>query len=62
MVMRWKILELAERSSSLDNLLKELRAHPEFGFTDEGGLQLLLQYKDILPAPLQDELQARLEK
>ena len=62
MVMRWKILELAEGCSSLDHLLQELQAHPEFGFADGGGLQLLRQYKDILPAPLQDELQTRSEK
>ena len=61
MVMRWKILELAENSQSLDILLKKLQEHPEYGLSQEGGVQLLAQYVDILPQPMQNELQSKLD-
>ncbi len=58
MVMRWKILELAEQCSSLDDLLLELKKHPEYGLTEDGGIALLLEYADILPEAIQNELEA----
>ncbi len=59
MVMRWKILELAEQCSSLDDLLRDLKKHPEYDLPEDGGLELLLEYADILPTALQNELHAR---
>ncbi|PCI33955.1 MAG: hypothetical protein COB54_02860 [Alphaproteobacteria bacterium] len=59
MVMRWKILELAERCTSLDDLLRELRKHPEYDLPEDGGVALLQEYSDILPEVLRDELLSR---
>lgn len=50
---------MAEQCTSLDNLLHQLENHPEYGLPKESGLQLLLQYADILPEKLCDELHAR---
>lgn len=59
MVMRWKILELAEQCQSLDELLRELRKHPEYDLPEDGGMELLREYSDILPEVLRDELHTR---
>jgi len=59
MVMRWKILELAEQDLSLDDLLVELKKHPEYDLPDDGGLGLLYKYCEILPERLQAELRDR---
>ncbi len=59
MVMRWKVLEVAQQCSSLDELLHELEKHPEYDLPKDRGLQLLLEYIDILPEKLRDELHAR---
>ena len=59
MVMRWKILELAERCQSLDELLRELSEHPEYDLPEDGGVELLREYSDILSEALRDELQNR---
>ena len=56
MVMRWKILEMAEQCASLNDLLHQLENHPEYGLPKESGLKLLLQYADILPEHLRAEL------
>lgn len=70
-MMRWKILELAEQYGALDDLLAVLAQHPEWGLIPEQGqtskqnltedraLDLLWQYKDILPAPLRQELEQK---
>lgn len=59
MVMRWKILEMAEQSTSLDSLLNQLEIHPEYGLPKESGLKLLMQYADILPEHLRTEIHSR---
>lgn len=57
-MMRWKILELAGKSLSLDEILNELQAHDEFGLDKQQAIDILKLYKDTLS----DELRAELSK
>jgi len=59
MVMRWKILELANKCASLDELLILLKDRPEYDVPADGGLELLKSYSDILPDKIRDDLLAR---
>ena len=59
MVMRWKILELAERFVSLDEFLAELKKLPEIGLDEAATLQILELYLDILPNGLQEQIKQR---
>lgn len=57
-MMRWKILELAGKYSSLDDILAELKNHPGFELEEQAALAVLSLYKDTLS----EELQSQLEK
>jgi len=56
MVMRWKILELAERSETLEELLEHVKACDELGVDEEGAVALLRQYAEILPQGFAEKL------
>lgn len=56
-MMRWKILELAGKYSSLDDILAELKSHPDFELEEEAALTILSLYKDTLSEELQQELE-----
>ncbi|MBT5072714.1 MAG: hypothetical protein HOJ34_07090 [Kordiimonadaceae bacterium] len=58
-MMRWKILELAGKYSSLDDILAELKSHPEFELEEEAALAILSLYKDTLSEELQKEIEER---
>ncbi len=55
-MMRWKILELAGKEFSLEEILTELEGHAELGLDRDAALQILNLYKDILSEDLQREL------
>jgi len=57
--MRWKILELAGKYSSVDEILAALKENSEFGLDEEGAMNILLLYKDTLSEELQKELEER---
>lgn len=59
MVMRWKILELANKCSSLDELLSQLKDYPEYDVPADGGIELLKSYSDILPSNIRQDLLTR---
>lgn len=58
-MMRWKILELAERCSSVDEIVDALKTHPEFELEEEAALSILQLYKDTLSFELQEELEGK---
>jgi hypothetical protein len=58
-MMRWKILELAGKYSSVDEILAALKENSEFGLDEEGAMNILLLYKDTLSEELQKELEER---
>lgn len=55
-MMRWKILELAGKRLSLDEILSELQAHDKFGLSKQEALDILQLYKDTLSDDLRSEL------
>ena len=57
MVMRWKILELAENATNLKTLLDEMEASHHFDINREEAVNLLRQYSDILPSHLTEKLE-----
>jgi len=59
MVMRWKILELAENANSLDGLLKTMKESGDFDIGEAETLLLLKDYTVVLPEKIQSELEQR---
>lgn len=57
MVMRWKILELAESADDLEALLDEMEASHHFDISRDNAIALLRQYSDILPSHLTEKLE-----
>ena len=58
-MMRWKILELAEKYASIDEIIAALKSHPEFELEEEAAFNILTLYKDTLSEGLQKELEER---
>ena len=54
--MRWKILELAGKGLSLEEILAELERQESLGLDREAVLNILHLYKDTLSEDLQNEL------
>lgn len=52
-------MELAGKYSSLDDILAELKSHPEFELEEEAALAILSLYKDTLSEELQKEIEER---
>jgi hypothetical protein len=59
MVMRWKILELAQDAGSVPELISKLEASAHFDISKEDAFAILQQYAEILPPHLQEELRLR---
>lgn len=57
-MMRWKILEAAENSSSLEDVLSHFKDHSTYGL-EEGILQILRLYKNTLSEEIQRDLDAK---
>ncbi|MCC3859705.1 hypothetical protein [Pseudemcibacter aquimaris] len=57
--MRWKILELAEKSNSIDEIINELGSDSSYGITEEEILQILKLYQDSFSEKLQKEILSR---
>lgn len=57
-MMRWKILEAAENSSSLEDVLSHFKDHSTYGL-EEGILQILRLYKNTLSEENQRDLDAK---
>ena len=55
-MMRWKILELAGKGLSLEEILIELEGHAELGLDREAALNILRLYKDTLSEEIRTEL------
>ncbi|MBT5767583.1 hypothetical protein N9D02_08705 [Emcibacteraceae bacterium] len=58
-MMRWKILEAAENSSSLEDVLSHFKDHSTYGLEEEGILQILRLYKNTLSEEIQRDLDAK---
>lgn len=57
MVMRWKILELAQDAAGIPELVAKIENSEQFDIDEKGALALLQQYAEILPPHLQQELE-----
>jgi len=57
--MRWKILELAGKYSSVDEIVAELETNSSLGLDREAALEILHLYKDTLSEELQNQLGER---
>lgn len=58
-MMRWKILEAAEKSNSLDEILSHFKNHTTYGLEEEEILQILRLYQNTLSEDIQRELSAK---
>lgn len=56
-MMRWKILELAGKGLSLEEIIAELEASKSLGLDRKAALEILHLYKDTLSEELQAELE-----
>lgn len=56
MVMRWKILELAENADDLGKLLDKMESSHRFDISRVEAINLLRLYTDILPPHLTEQL------
>ena len=58
--MRWKILELAGKYSSVDEIIAELEVNASLGLDRDAALDILNLYKDTLSQDLQIEIENKL--
>ena len=58
--MRWKILELAGKYSSVDEIIAELEGNASLGLDRDAALDILNLYKDTLSQDLQIEIENKL--
>lgn len=58
-MMRWKILEAAENSSSLEEVLSHFKNNSTYGLKEEDILQILRLYQNTLSEEIQKELSAK---
>lgn len=58
-MMRWKILEAAENSSSLEEVLSHFKDHSTYGLVEEDILQILRLYQNTLSEKIQKDLNAK---
>lgn len=59
-MMRWKILELAGKYSSVNEILAELEENTSLGLDRDAALSILHLYKDTLSEELQKEIEDKL--
>ena len=59
-MMRWKILELAGKYSSVDEIIAELEGNASLGLDRDAALDILNLYKDTLSQDLQIEIENKL--
>lgn len=57
MVMRWKLLELAQEATSLESLVTSITQNEHFDVNREEALALLCQYIEILPDKVRQQLE-----
>ena len=55
-MMRWKILELAGKGLSLEEILAELESQTDLGLDRDAALHILHLYKDTLSEELRNQL------
>lgn len=58
MVMRWKILDMAQSAGSLDDILHEIEQSDHFDLDRDEALRLIMGYTELLPGNIRKELEA----